>query len=125
MPFLIQVFFTGLLSYILQQFFTAWIVVPVALFISFIMINSTPFAKFLGGFAAISLLWMWKATVIDIYTNAILSSKIATMLGLKSVVILILVTGLVGGILGGLGAATGQCLRNILFTKPHKKPFRI
>jgi len=125
MQFLIQVFFTGLLSYILQHFFTAWVVVPVAIFIAFIMTNGTPFAKFLGGFAAINLLWMGKATIIDIYTKAILSTKIAAMLGLKSVVVLILLTGLVGGMLGGLGAATGQCLRNIFFTKPHKKQFRI
>lgn len=125
MQFLVQVFFTSLLSYIFQQFFTAWVVVPIALLVSFVIAPNKLFAKFLGGFTAISLLWMVQATLIDIFTKAILSTKIAAMLGLKSVMILILVTGFVGGILGGLGAASGQCLRDLLFFKKHKKQFRM
>ncbi len=125
MQFLIQVFFTSLLCYIFQQFFTAWIVVPIALLVAFVIEPNKLFAKFLGGFTAISLLWMVQATIIDISTKAILSTKIAAMLGLKSIMILILITGFVGGILGGLGAASGQCLRNLLFTQKHKTRFRM
>jgi hypothetical protein len=124
MHFLIQVFFTSLLSYIFQQFFTAWIVVPVAMFVALTMENNKPFAKFLGGFAAISLLWMGKATIIDVYTNAILSTKVVAILGIKSVMMLILLTGFIGGILGGCGAASGQYIRNLFFAKNKKHDLR-
>lgn len=125
MQFLIQVLLTGGCSYILQQFFTAWVVMPAAMMVSLVMSNSSFFSKFLGGFAAISLLWMGYATIIDISTNAILSTKLAAWLGMNNVGILILVTGLVGGLLGGLGAASGQCIRNLFFTKQHKKRFKM
>jgi UPF0716 family protein affecting phage T7 exclusion len=56
---------------------------------------------------------MAKATIIDVYTNSILSVKVADLLGLKSSIMLILVTGITGGLLGGLGAASGQQLLRI------------
>src|SRR5690606_12270821 len=98
MRFLVQVILTSLLSYILQQFLAPWIVVPVAMLVA-LMTQHNASASFLGGFAAISLLWMGKATMIDVYTNSILSVKVAALLGLKSPIMLILLTGLIGGLL--------------------------
>ncbi len=123
MRFLVQVILTSLLSYILQQFIAPWIVVPIAMFVALMTQNNTS-AAFLGGFAAISLLWMAKATMIDVYTNSILSVKVAEIMGVKSSIMLILLTGLVGGLLGGLGAASGQHLRYMLKRK-QRSTYRI
>jgi hypothetical protein len=123
MRFLVQVILTSILSYILQQFIAPWIVVPVAMLIA-LMTQNNASAAFLGGFAAISLLWMVKATVIDVYTNSILSAKVAPLLGLKSPIMLILLTGLVGGLLGGLGAASGQHMLYML-KKKHRSVYRV
>lgn len=116
MRFIVQVILTSFLSYILQQFIAPWIVVPIAMFIALLTQNNA-FAAFLGGFAAIALLWMAKATMIDVYTNSILSAKVAVILGVKSSIMLILLTGLVGGLLGGLGAASGQHILYMLKRK--------
>ena len=75
----------------------------------------------MGGFTAISLLWMIVATLIDVRTNAILSTKIAPLLGFQSSTLLILLTGLVGGMVGGLGALSGQQLRALLNQKESKQ----
>lgn len=123
MRFFVQVILTSLLSYILQQFIAPWIVVPVALLVA-LMTQNNASAAFLGGFAAISLLWMTKATMIDVYTNSILSVKVAAVLGLKSSIMLILLTGLIGGLLGGLGAASGQHIRYMLKRK-QRSTYRI
>lgn len=116
MRFLVQVILTSFLSYMLQQFIAPWIVVPVAMFVA-LMTQDNASAAFLGGFAAISLLWMVKATIIDVYTNSILSVKVAAVLGFRSSIMLILLTGLIGGVLGGLGAASGQKISNMLKRK--------
>ncbi|OJW66627.1 MAG: hypothetical protein BGO68_01600 [Candidatus Amoebophilus sp. 36-38] len=113
MRFIFQVILTSLISYILQQFMPSWIVVFVAAIVA-LFVQSNPAAAFLGGFAAISLLWMCKATIIDVYTNSILSVKVAAILGMKSSIMLILLTGILGGLLGGLGAASGQHLLRII-----------
>lgn len=116
MRFLVQVMLTSFLSYALQQFIAPWIVVPIAMFVA-LMTQNNANAAFLGGFAAISLLWMAKATTIDVYTNYILSVKVAAAIGLKGSIVLILLTGLLGGLLGGLGAASGQHIRYMLKRK--------
>lgn len=117
MRFFVQVILTSLLSYILQQFIAPWIVVPIAMLVA-LMTQNNAAAAFLGGFAAIGLLWMAKATMIDVYTNSILSAKVASVLGFQSSIMLILLTGLIGGLLGGLGAASGQ---HILFMLKRKQ----
>jgi hypothetical protein len=117
MRFLIQVILTSLLSYVLQQFMAPWVVVPIALCVALVVQNNA-IGAFFGGFAGISLLWMAKATVIDVYTQSILSAKVAAVLGFKSPIMLIFLTGLLGGLLGGLGGASGQHIRYILKKKP-------
>ncbi|MHB9147451.1 MAG: hypothetical protein ACYC2U_03365 [Candidatus Amoebophilus sp.] len=116
MRFFLQVIFTSLVSCMLQQFVAPWAVVLVAAIFSMLIQTKTSSA-FLGGFAAISLLWMVKATIIDVYTDSILSAKVAVLLGLRSTILLILLTGLIGGILGGLGAASGQQILKIFKRK--------
>jgi len=116
MRFLLQVMLTSLVCYILQQLVAPWTVVLIAAIISMLTQTKTSSA-FLGGFAAISLLWMVKATIIDVYTNSVLSAKVSALLGLKSTILLILLTGLIGGLLGGLGAASGQQILKIFKRK--------
>jgi hypothetical protein len=123
MRFFLQVMLTSLVSYILQQFISPWVVVPIAATISMLtQVKTSP--AFLGGFAAIGLLWMCKATIIDVYTDSILSAKVAVLLGLNSTILLIILTGLVGGVLGGLGAASGQQILKI-FKKKKSDFYRI
>ncbi|MFM2428760.1 MAG: hypothetical protein RL012_644 [Bacteroidota bacterium] len=113
---MIQVVLTVLLSYVAEQFLPWWTIGICAAIIA-MCLTLNRIAAFLGGFTAISLLWMIVATSIDVRTNAILSTKIAPLLGFQSSTLLILLTGLVGGMVGGLGALSGQQLRALLTPK--------
>ncbi len=123
MKFLIQVALTALLSYITAQFLPWWSLVICAA-IAAMGLDLSKAAAFLGGFVAISLLWMLVATFIEAKTNAILSSKIAPLLGFQSSISLILFTGLLGGIVGGLGALSGQQIGIRLLHKEPKEVVR-
>lgn len=107
MKFLTQVSLTILLSYITAQFLPWWSLVICTAIVA-MQLQLSPGAAFWGGFAAISLLWMGVATLIDAQTESILSSKIAPLLGFQSSILLILLTGIIGGAAGGLGAWSGQ-----------------
>jgi hypothetical protein len=120
MKFLIQVVLTVLLSYVAEQFLPWWTIGICAAVIA-MGLTLNKITAFLGGFTAISLLWMIVATLIDVRTNAILSTKIAPLLGFQSSTLLILLTGLVGGMVGGLGALSGQQLRALLNQKESKQ----
>ena len=115
MRLMLQVALTAFLSYIVEQWLLAWAIVICASIVA-MCIQTTHTTAFLGGFIAISLLWMAKAAVIDVRTHSILSTKIAPLLGFQSPIVLILLTGLLGGILGGLGAMSGHQLRELLYS---------
>ena len=120
MKFIIQVTLIALSSYVAEQFFPWWSVVICAFFIT-LLIPTDTLTAFMSGFAAISFLWMLVAAMIDVKTNAILSSKITLLFGLQSSILLILLTGLIGGIVGGLGALSGHQLQVLLLRKKKNK----
>lgn len=123
MKFLFQTILTALLSYAAEHFFPWWSVVICALVVA-IGFDLNKITAFLGGFVAVSLLWMLVATIIDVKTNAILSNKIALLLGLQSTTSLILLTGMIGGIVGGLGALSGQQIRTLLKKEEQERVYK-
>jgi len=68
--------------------------------------------SFLSGFLGVFLLWAGLAWWIDSKNNSILSERIAHVLPLGgNSMLLILVTGLVGGLVAGFAALSGAYLR--------------
>ena len=120
MKFLIQVILTVLLSYVAEHFLPWWTIGICAAIVA-MGLSLNKITAFWGGFTSISLLWMIVATSIDVHTNSVLSSKIAPLLGFQSSTLLVLLTGLVGGMVGGLGALSGQQLRTLLTQKKSKQ----
>jgi hypothetical protein len=116
MRFILQVILTALLAYLIELWLPSWAIVVCAAMVA-ILIRNPAATSFFSGFVAISLLWMTKATLIDVYTDSIISTKIAPLLGFQRPIILILITGLVGGILGGLSSLIGHQLYRALQKK--------
>lgn len=68
------------------------------------------FYAFLIGFSAAGAAWFVQALYIHIANNAILSTRVAETLSVGSPWVLLLITFVIGGILGGLGTLLGvQC----------------
>ena len=102
---------TGLLAFI-AGLYLPWWGIGVAAFASAMIIPQKPFYAFLSGFIGIFLLWEILAWWVDSKNNGILSQKIAQILPLGgSTVLLILVTSLIGAIIGGLSALTASYMR--------------
>jgi hypothetical protein len=67
---------------------------------------------FLAGFLGVFLLWAGMALVKDAANEHVLSTKVAQILPLGgSYLVLILVTGVVGGLVSGAAAMAGSYLR--------------
>ena len=111
MKFVLSIVLTSLLAFA-GGLWLPWWCIAIAGFISAVMIGQSPGRSFLGGFIGIFLLWSLLAWWIDIQNHSILSHKIAMILPLSgNSFLLILVTAIVGGLVGGLAAATGSLLR--------------
>lgn len=115
-------FLIAFLSGILQYFLPWWTVAVVAALIGVAMPFKQKRQVFLCGFMGIALLWLAYVLWIDLSTWFVLSPKIARLLLLPgSSVGLWLLTVLVGGTTGGLGALCGNALRQIITGQRREK----
>ncbi|MGB3006185.1 MAG: hypothetical protein WBC06_06735 [Chitinophagaceae bacterium] len=112
MKFLVALILTGLLAFISGLFFPWWAISITSLLVALI-VHQKAGKAFLSGFLGLFLLWAGLATWIDIKNNGILSKKIASVLPLGgNALLLILVTGLIGGLVAGFAAMSGSYLRS-------------
>lgn len=105
-------FFGWLLSMIMP-----WWSIAIVCFIVVFVNGGSVLQNFFAGFLGIFLLWFLHAYIIDVQNNSILSVQIAELLTLPNTFVLIVVTALVGGIVGGVSSITGSLLRDVLFGK--------
>jgi hypothetical protein len=93
----------------LLQLVLPWWIVAVASYIVAYVIEQKSSTSFLSGFLAIFLLWSVYAFVLSSANANILASKVALLLPLKgNVWLLLLVTGIIGGLVSGFAALSGN-----------------
>ena len=111
MKFLVATLLTAVLGFISGLFLPWWCIAVTSLIVA-ILVHQKGWKAFLSGFLGLFLLWAGLAWWIDMKNNGVLSKKIAGILPLGgSALLLILVTGLVGGLVAGFAAMSGSYLR--------------
>ncbi|MFC2187822.1 hypothetical protein [Peijinzhouia sedimentorum] len=116
MKFLVKTIIIAAIAYFASQSFP-WYSVVIAAFLGSLLIRTSGLVSFVSGFLAIGLLWFTLAWLIDFESGSLLTKKVAAIFQLSAPLLLVLVTGLVGGIAGGFGALTGTTLRQIFEQK--------
>lgn len=113
MKFIIAILLTALLSYLSGIYFPWW-GIAVAAFLIAVLIPQFPGKAFLAGLLGVFLLWVALAWWIDMKNNGILAARMSHLLPLGgSRVLLILATGLIGGLVGGFAALSGSFIRRL------------
>jgi hypothetical protein len=111
MKFLVATVLTALLGFISGIFLPWWFIAVTSLIVA-LLVHQKGWKAFLAGFLGLFILWAGLAWWIDMKNNGVLSHKIAAVLPLGgSSLLLIVVTGLVGGLVAGFGAMSGSYLR--------------
>ena len=110
---LIKIVLTAAMAYLLQNVFPWWSAV-IASFLISLVISTKGFSSFIGGFLGIAILWFCLAFLIDLNSDSLLTERVAAIFSLQSTILLVLVTSVVGGVAGGLGALSGSHLRSWL-----------
>jgi hypothetical protein len=101
---------TGFIAGILS--FSPWWGFAITSFLVAVLVHQKGGKAFLSGFLGIFLLWAGLAFWMDSKNNGILSHKIAQILPLNgNSLLLILLTGVVGGLVAGFAAMSGSYLR--------------
>jgi hypothetical protein len=113
MKIIVSVILTAFLAFVLGLYTTLpWWCFVFTSFIVALAIPQRPGYAFLTGFLGVFLLWIVLAAMKDIPNEHILSTKVAQVLPLGgSYIVLMLVTGFVGGLVSGFAALTGSYTR--------------
>lgn len=102
----------SIIALILQQFLPWWSI-GIAGFLFGFLIDQRRKMAFINGFLGIFLLWGGTATYIYIVNDGVLANRLALMTGFPHGILLIIITGLIGGVIAGLASLSGRYLREI------------
>ena len=111
MRFSVSFLLTALLSFVAGLYFPWWSIAIAAFFVA-LLIHQKAGMAFASAFLAMLLLWSGLAWWINVKNDNILSLKIAELFGIgDNTLLLVLMTGLVGGLVAGLAAMSGSFMR--------------
>ena len=93
-------------------YFLPWWVVAIAAFLAAFFIGKTPGQSFLSGFTAVFIVWTVLALFKSIPNDNILAGRVVQLFPLPNNWIwLLVITALIGGIVGGMAALSGVLLK--------------
>ncbi|NCD71269.1 hypothetical protein [Mucilaginibacter agri] len=90
--------------------FTWWAAAIIA-FVATFYAGRTPGQSFWSGFSAVALVWGIHALLKSVPNDHILASRVATMVHLPNWIYLLIVTMIIGGLLGGMSALSGLLVK--------------
>ena len=111
MKFIVSLILMAVLSFATCLYFPWWSIAIVC-FIVAALIQQQPGIAFLCGFISLFILWAGLSLWISNHNEHILAHKISVIILKKDDPnLLILITGLIGAVIGGFAALTGSFLR--------------
>lgn len=108
MRFPVQILLIIVIGFFVELFFPWWSV-AIAAFVGGLLLNTR--MNFLAGFLAIGMLWMVKALITDLSADSDFADRVARIFMLYDTSLLLLVTFILSGLVGGFAAMTGGALR--------------
>ena len=103
----------ALVAWLLSLFIPWWSVfIPGLIFGA--LLGRSGGTSFLWGFVGVSGLWLIQTLFINLSNDGILSTRIANLFSLPSGWLVIVITVLIGGLIGGFTALTGYLFRKIM-----------
>lgn len=103
-----------LLGVLAQLLFPWWIIAVVALYVGY-FVHESPAKSFAYGTVAVMLMWLTYAGIQSSMNGGLMGLSISNMLGGKvSAGQLIILTGIIGGLVGGFAAMTGTLFRQLI-----------
>jgi hypothetical protein len=117
MKFLLFILLSALVVVFLNIVAPYWVVM-IAVTVLAALIRPTVWGGFLGGGLGMGLVWLGQTVYISAVTSSTLPDKMGALMGLGSGLSLMLLTAVLGFILGGCSGLLGVMFRNLIQKKP-------
>jgi len=99
---------------VLCGFVLPWWVSAVVAFIAALIWGKKPVITFVAGFGGLFAAWTILALIKSLPNNNVLAGRVATLFHLPHWFFVLLVTALIGGLVGGLSALSGVLIKQAL-----------
>lgn len=122
MKLIIRIILIGVATYFISPILPWWTGMAAG-FITCLLLPSTLLNAFIAGFLGVGLVWMGQAWVLDVANESAFTNVIIDLLQigiLDDPILLVLVTGLIGGIAGGLAATSGASFKHLFQKKKQR-----
>jgi cbb3-type cytochrome oxidase subunit 1 len=117
MKFLVSIIIIALVSFVASLFLPWWVIAIAGFLVSFFIPQSNGKA-FLAGFLALFLLWAGISFYLSSANGHLLAHKMSMLfLKMDNVPVLIIVTGIVGGLVAGFGSLSGSMCKKLFAVK--------
>ena len=110
MKFFLRLILIGVLTYF-SSFVAPWWIIVVVAFVGGISLPGNSITVFVSGFLGVGIVWMGYAWMLDTANESRFSSMIGEILTIGDSLLLVVASGVVGGICGGCSAISGSLLR--------------
>ncbi|WP_258103465.1 hypothetical protein [Marinoscillum sp. MHG1-6] len=119
MKLLIRILLIAVLTYLLSIYLPWWILMVVSFIVGF-LIHGSGVSTFVSGFLGAGLVWISYAAILDYQSNSDFTQKMIELFPVDNGIYLLIISGAIGGICGGLAAASGNSFK-YLFVKKQAK----
>jgi hypothetical protein len=108
MRIFIQIIAIVFLGFILELFLPWYVIALVAFLFGYLFESES---NFLGGFLGVAILWLIQIGIVVLSSSSTLLEKVSRIFPVKESWILVLITALIGGLVGGFACLSGAMLR--------------
>lgn len=110
MKLFLRLILIGTLTYFLSLIFPWWIIACIGAVCGW-LIPGGVISTFISGFLGVGIVWMGHAWSLDAKNESVFTNTMLEVLPFGEPIVLIVVTGAIGGLVGGLAAVSGGLLR--------------
>jgi len=115
-----MLFLIILILSLIAGFITPWWAAAIIAFVAALYAGKKPGQAFLSGFFAVFIVWVVLALFKSVPNNHVLASRVAVLFHLPGWSILLIMTAIIGGLVGGMCAMSGVFVKR-LFEKDGTK----
>ena len=101
------------LALVIHLYLPYWWLIAIAAFIISFAFGENSWKAFLAGFFGIFFLWFTLTALNSINNDFVLVNRMSELLPFKNAILTMLVTALIGGLVGGFSSMTGYFMKTI------------
>lgn len=114
-----MLFIIILILSLITGFITPWWLAAIIAFVTAVYAGKKPAQAFWSGFIAVFIVWIVLILFKTVPNNHVLADRVAILFHLPHWTFLLIITALLGGLVGGMSALSGFLVRRAFWVKEH------